>query len=439
MVIQKTAVYKILAIVLALSLFLGSSERVAAADLPVNGEVNNFKYSFANTATKYHPAVNNTYNFSIPVYICIAKSGSSFKVLAISWEEFTCDFFNVYSATYNGKTYYYGGPSGTSSGHSWSLPCNDCDSNDSMNSLINSFKNYFLSDDFDDLIFEPNFESEFTDPLFQLNNFQASIEDGNLVMKWEPFTMLPYRAMENIYIHYQFKQRPEGSAAAANNHRNYLQYDGYSKISDYGLTIPLADLNISEGYMLSSVNAVPFLYLEDDLKNATSRGNSSFVYFDADGISSSPIIVAPDIEVDISEEDREQNLFYSIQNFFSGFFRNLQNTIKTAVVPSGDDVLALLQEMNDWFSERFGFIWYPFDLAIDIVGAFALGEPDSKITVPALTLNMLGGIKLWDEFQVNLDPIGFMQYVRFFTSAIMCCGTVSLAIRKWDEWIGGEH
>ena len=347
--------------------------------------------------------------------------------------------FNVSSYVYNGKTYYYGDLTGSSSGHSWSIPCNDCTSQSSLNNLINSFKNYFISDDFDDLIFEPNFEATYTDSLFQINNFQASIEDGNLVMKWEPFTMLPYRAMENIYISYQFKQRPEGTAASANNRRNYLQYDGYSKISDYGLTIPLSELNISEGYMLSSVNAVPYLYIDDDLKNATSKGNSSFVYFDSDGVSSSPIIIEPDIEVDITEEDREQNLYYSIKNFFSGFFRNLNNSLKSAVVPSGDDVMTLLQDMNDWFSERFGFIWYPFDLAIDIVGAFALGEPDSKITVPALTLNMFGGIKLWDEFQADLDPIGFLEYVRFFTSAIMCCGVAGLALNKWNEWIGGEH
>ena len=318
MVIQKTTVYKVLAIVLVLFLLVGSSERVEAAELPVHGEVNNFKYSFTNNVTKYHPAINETYHFNIPVYVCIAKSGSSFKILAISWEKFTCDKFNVNSGSYNGKTYYYGDLTGSSSGHSWSIPCNDCTSQSSLNNLINSFKNYFISDDFDDLIFEPNFEATYTDSLFQINNFQASIEDGNLVMKWEPFTMLPYRAMENIYISYQFKQRPEGTAASANNRRNYLQYDGYSKISDYGLTIPLSELNISEGYMLSSVNAVPYLYIDDDLKNATSKGNSSFVYFDSDGVSSSPIIIEPDIEVDITEEDREQNLYYSIKNFFSG-------------------------------------------------------------------------------------------------------------------------
>lgn len=436
MVIQKTAVYKILAIVLALLLLVGSSERVAAAEEIKSGV---FEYKGYNLVYTYQQEFTlRGYGMvcSRPCYILCASNGTNFMYIVLNDVH-----INIFQKQYSSYVYCneYGDAhriysvSGTLSTN---LVVNQYPN---PSELIDAFTNYFLSDDFDDLIFEPNFESEFTDPLFQLNNFQASIEDGNLVMKWEPFTMLPYRAMENIYIHYQFKQRPEGSAAAANNHRNYLQYDGYSKISDYGLTIPLADLNISEGYMLSSVNAVPFLYLEDDLKNATSRGNSSFVYFDADGISSSPIIVAPDIEVDISEEDREQNLFYSIQNFFSGFFRNLQNTIKTAVVPSGDDVLALLQEMNDWFSERFGFIWYPFDLAIDIVGAFALGEPDSKITVPALTLNMLGGIKLWDSFEADLDPIGFMQYVRFFTSVIMCCGTVSLAIRKWDEWIGGEH
>lgn len=447
MVIQKTAMYKILAIFLVLVLLIGSSVRVEAAEDFRTGtfEYNgcDISYQLVSGYTRYFEGgAYYTVTLGKPCYAVSTyyENSNELYVFLVSFDDTTYQEVRTNGAVKNKDFIYDYGLYFCYVGYDYSNPFVSSyrPTNDYMK-LAETFAAYMRSDDFDDLLFSPNFVTNNIDNLFQLNNFQASIVDGNLVMKWDPFLFLPYKAMQNIYISYQFKQRPEGSAVSSNNHRNYLQDDIYSKISDYGLTIPLSDLNISEGYILSSVNAIPYFYIDDNLDNPTTKGSSSFVYFDADGVSSTPIIVEPDIEVDITEEDREQNLYYTIRNFFGGFFRNLTNALKNAIVPSSEELLALLTEMNDWFSERFGFIWYPFDLAIDIVAAFALGEPDSTITVPAFTINILGGIKLWDEFEADLDPIDFLKYVRFFTSTIMCCGTVSLAIRKWDEWIGGEH
>lgn len=439
MVIQKTTVYKVLAIVLALFILVGSSERVEAAEdltLPIVITKNGYTYTY----TDKLEFGNHFIEFSHPVYVivCRVPGGSNGNFLAVSKDDFNYRYSNIGSF---GKAYanniHLLEAYGTGYDNEFNVFVNE---NTDPGSLITRFKNYVLTGgDFEYEFFKPNWAATSSDPLFIINNMQADIIDGNIVVTWEPIQYLPFRMMENMYIRFGYANRSIGTATTTSGRNRYQDIESYAKMSDCGITIPISDLNIVENGYISSILATPYYYKEDNLDNETVKGKNTVIYFDELGVSSTPIIVEPEVEDEIPIENTEQNIFYSIQNFFSGFFRNLTNTIKSAVVPSGDDVMTLLQDMNDWFSERFGFIWYPFDLAIDIVGAFALGEPDSKITVPALTLNMFGGIKLWDEFQADLDPIGFLEYVRFFTSAIMCCGVAGLALNKWNEWIGGEH
>lgn len=134
-----------------------------------------------------------------------------------------------------------------------------------------------------------------------------------------------------------------------------------------------------------------------------------------------------------------KNIFEKITDFFDNFFTRLGDFLLGLIVPSSDDLTAFLNEVNDWFSERLGFIWYPFSFAVDAVSALAGGTADTGITVPALTLNMFGGTyTIWNEMQVDLDAFGIFRYVRLFTSFICVGGIVALAYNKWDEWIGGH-
>lgn len=143
----------------------------------------------------------------------------------------------------------------------------------------------------------------------------------------------------------------------------------------------------------------------------------------------------------IMEEQTEtsKSILSSITDFFGSFFDNLREFIVGLLIPSGDDITEFLQEVNDWFSARLGFIWYPFDLAIKLVSAFASGDADNTFNVPALTLSLLGdNYQIWEPIEVDLDAFGIFQYVRYFTSVLLVSGVVTMAIHKWDEWIGGH-
>ncbi len=480
MVIQKTALYKVLAIVLVLVLLVGSSERVEAAEL--SNKVYERGLFFYDSDKNLERIQWNFFSYdsddNSKIY-CLLNTGGQDEKFTKSYVLYSFEPINV-RVNIIQRDDYSNGNSVISTDSTIEILASNADKyylsngetiyvyykqyeqypepNDVITRI--DYVDYYHFHDlrYDDysIIFEriyvqgvdpdipgevpfkPNWAAVGDDPLLYIKNLQAEIVDEIIEIVWEPQPDVPYKYLDNVYINFLYNSKSPGTIQSLVSRRKYKETGKYANMKDLSISIPLSDLDIPEGDIITSLHAQPFFYINDDTNNDTKKGQASIIYFDENGLSSSPIIVSPDVQDEMPIENVEQNIFTSIQNFFGNFWRNITTTIKSAVVPDSGDVLALLQEMNDWFSVRFGFIWYPFDLAIDIMAAFALGEPDSKITVPALTLNMFGGVKIWDEFQADLDPIDFLKYVRFFTSTIMCCGTVSLAIRKWDEWIGGR-
>lgn len=142
----------------------------------------------------------------------------------------------------------------------------------------------------------------------------------------------------------------------------------------------------------------------------------------------------------LEEQNQTQSgIFAKITEFFNGFFTNLGNSLLNLVVPTSAQLTEFLGRVNTWFSARLGFIWYPFDLAIRLVSAFAGGTQTSQFTIPALTLNLMGTqYTIVNSTVIDMDAFGIYVYVRLFTSFLLVSSTVSLAGKKWDEWIGGH-
>lgn len=144
-------------------------------------------------------------------------------------------------------------------------------------------------------------------------------------------------------------------------------------------------------------------------------------------------------ELQREQNETQKNIFDRISEFFNGFFDNIIATVVRLVIPSSEEVTAFLDEVSGWFGERLGFIWYPFDLAVRLVSALSQGEASRTFAVPALTLHILGeDYVIWNAVEADMDAFGIFVYVRWFTSALLVSAAVSLAVRKWDEWIGGH-
>ena len=137
--------------------------------------------------------------------------------------------------------------------------------------------------------------------------------------------------------------------------------------------------------------------------------------------------------------ETQKNIFDKIADFFDNFFSRLGDFLLGLIVPSAEELTTFLDEVNAWFSDRLGFIWYPFSFAIDMVSALAGGSADTGFKVPGFSLNILGTeYQIWSGMTVDMDAFGIFRYVRIFTSFLLVGGIVKLAYDKWDEWIGGH-
>lgn len=316
-----------------------------------------------------------------------------------------------------------------------------------------AWNEYFMSVDFVAIrpVTPVNVIDSRSDSDFALVNPRASISsEGVITAIWE----IPEYISDNVtsmplLVDLVVKDRDT-------DERLYLSYPaksslpGANRLTYYDVQELTFNFNINrvpglpENYRLEFVNLTPYYVWTSSVLDlsVTYKGQTSMLYIGADGTFNGGIQVLPDAPLpDIEEPDSfEWSLFGLISNFFSGFFNNLADVLKNLFIPSSSDMQQLLSEMEIFFSDKFGFIWYPFDLAIQIVDAFASGTADSNFHVPACTLNLgpgIGTVTLWEEQSADLDPVGIAQYVRFFTSAILCCGVAALAWKKFDEIFKG--
>lgn len=182
---------------------------------------------------------------------------------------------------------------------------------------------------------------------------------------------------------------------------------------------------------------------KNDINNAVSSINNKLVE-QGNKIDST---LNEQLEVEKEQNETTKNIFEKISDFFGSFFDNIISTVVHLIIPTEEELQAFLQEIQDWFSAKLGFIWTPFDLAIRLVHFFTDTAPapgarsasDAIFIVPALNLNIQGTTyEIWPEFTTNMDEFGIFSFVRKVGDIILVIMVTKLAVSKWDEWIGGH-
>lgn len=204
-------------------------------------------------------------------------------------------------------------------------------------------------------------------------------------------------------------------------------------------TFDTYDINASENYN-DSITEILGDISESGTENVDLQKESNKLQEESNILQSeSNELLDKSNELQEESNETQKNIFEKITDFFDNFFSRLGDFLLGLIVPSAEDLTAFLDEVNAWFSDRLGFIWYPFGFAVDAVSALAGGDANTQFTVPALQINMLGGTyTIWNEMSVDIDAFDIFKYVRLFTSFICVGGIVALAYNKWDEWIGGH-
>lgn len=114
------------------------------------------------------------------------------------------------------------------------------------------------------------------------------------------------------------------------------------------------------------------------------------------------------------------NIFKSITDFFGSFFKNLINSVISLFVPTAAEMSGLFEQLNQFFSDRFGFLYAPFDYMIRLLGVFTSSTGSTGLTLPGFSIM---GYEVWGDQTYDLasDPLvgKICEYVRTGTGILL--------------------
>lgn len=111
------------------------------------------------------------------------------------------------------------------------------------------------------------------------------------------------------------------------------------------------------------------------------------------------------------------------------------NVLVSVFVPDAEYFTSLFDEMNSFFSERFGLLYYPFEVVIDFANLFV--SPDSSggsVPFPEISWNGTTIISAQDVQIVQDDSFLVLQERLYFVGNVIMSGAlINLAYKKINE------
>ncbi len=118
--------------------------------------------------------------------------------------------------------------------------------------------------------------------------------------------------------------------------------------------------------------------------------------------------------------ETSKGIFASITEFFGSFFKNLIDSVISLFVPSADEMGELFNQLNQFFSDRFGFLYAPFDYMIRLMQVFLSSTGGTSLTFPGFSIM---GYEVWPDLTYDLseDPLvgQICGYVRIGTGILL--------------------
>ncbi len=157
-----------------------------------------------------------------------------------------------------------------------------------------------------------------------------------------------------------------------------------------------------------------------------------------------------------AEEERHKGILGSITSLgdkIKGFFDSLLNGIKSLFIPSADYFSNYAAEMQDFFRERFGFLYQLPEAVISIFQKMITFNPktsDYSMTFPSLSAPSVGQSgavewhKLTDERTFTFDFIENEPFSTLYTGyrsfvwLAYCVILLNFIVKKWNQIVGGS-
>lgn len=137
-------------------------------------------------------------------------------------------------------------------------------------------------------------------------------------------------------------------------------------------------------------------------------------------------------QTEILEEQKENE-----KNFFGSFFENLIETIKSLFIPSDEEMQSLLDELMTFFSDKFGFLFFPFELLGQALEIFKT-DGSTGLTFPSFSIM---GYEIWPDltYDITSNEItnNVFVYVRYATGAMLAMWFINYLRNFFDKRFGG--
>lgn len=143
-----------------------------------------------------------------------------------------------------------------------------------------------------------------------------------------------------------------------------------------------------------------------------------------------------DEELTPEEEQLEtsKGILGKITDFFDGF----GDMITGLFVPSKEEMGELFEQLRQFFSDKFGFLFYPFDILIELVDVFLNGNGSTSIVFPGFAIM---GYQIWNDISFDLTQypmiVDIFGYVRLVMGAILAFGFINYLRNFFDKRFGG--
>lgn len=141
----------------------------------------------------------------------------------------------------------------------------------------------------------------------------------------------------------------------------------------------------------------------------------------------------------LQEESNEtqKGILNKVTDFFGSFFQNLIDSVLSIFVPNSETMGELFNELNEFFSDTFGFLYYPFELLIDFIDMLTLDE-EPALSLPSFEIM---GHTVWEEQSIVLGGDSLVSeifgYVRVGTGALLSFAFINYLRAFFDKRFGG--
>lgn len=234
-----------------------------------------------------------------------------------------------------------------------------------------------------------------------------------------------------------------GSGSAALNAVPYVIHNGvkYYIGTWYGLLIKgSSSNNISLGYEISgnvsgNSSSVPAVFYAEIAYTL----DIGILELSANEVADS--VVQNDINNSIKQGNQLQKeanetgkgILGKITDFFSSFFENIINALKSLFIPEDGYFSDFFNRLNDFFSEKLGFLYEPIELFLDFLNAIQNASVGAS---PGLTFPEIK----WEDdvivpetrvdFSVVNEAIPELQDKIYFVTDIVMVGAVLILLEK---------